>query len=134
MIGMGFDPEVPAGYQDADIEMAELREAAIQAEAEAKTEEERKPFECPECGNTDKEEMNLILVDDDYVRYNHTTDVENDEGVMVPTFSYSKSVYSCTSDHHEPSMECRAQSRDEEGILVFCYAEWDIRWEDFDLE
>ncbi len=134
MIGMGFDPEVPAGYQDADIEMAELREAAIQAEAEAKTEEERKPFECPECGNTDKEEMNLILVDDDYVRYNHTTDVENDEGVMVPTFSYSKSVYSCTSDHHEPSMECRAQSRDEEGILKYCYAEWDIRWEDFDLE
>ena len=26
--GFGFDPEVPAGYQDADIEMAELREAA----------------------------------------------------------------------------------------------------------
>ncbi len=24
----GFDPEVPAGYQDADIEMLEMREAA----------------------------------------------------------------------------------------------------------
>jgi len=24
----GFDPEVPAGYQDADIEMLELAEAA----------------------------------------------------------------------------------------------------------
>jgi len=30
-----FDPEVPAGYQDADIEMAELREAAREAEVTA---------------------------------------------------------------------------------------------------
>ncbi len=29
--GFGFDPEVPAGYQDADIEMAEL---AAQADEE----------------------------------------------------------------------------------------------------
>ena len=29
--GFGFDPEVPAGYQDADIEMAE---AAAQADDE----------------------------------------------------------------------------------------------------
>ena len=27
-VGMGHDPEVPAGFQDADIEMAELREQA----------------------------------------------------------------------------------------------------------
>ena len=27
-MSFGFDPEVPAGYQDADIEMAEMREAA----------------------------------------------------------------------------------------------------------
>ena len=27
-MSFGFDPEVPAGFQDADIEMAELREQA----------------------------------------------------------------------------------------------------------
>ena len=27
-MSFGFDPEVPAGYQDADIEMAEMREIA----------------------------------------------------------------------------------------------------------
>jgi len=36
-VGMGHDPEVPAGYQDADIEMAEMYEAAAEAEAEAQT-------------------------------------------------------------------------------------------------
>lgn len=34
MYGFGYDPEVPAGYQDADIEMAELREAAREMELE----------------------------------------------------------------------------------------------------
>ena len=33
--GFGFDPEVPAGYQDADIEMAEAAEAADNAAADA---------------------------------------------------------------------------------------------------
>ena len=28
LMSLGFDPEVPAGYQDADIEMRELAEAA----------------------------------------------------------------------------------------------------------
>jgi len=31
MYGFGHDPEVPAGFQDADIEMAEMREAADEA-------------------------------------------------------------------------------------------------------
>jgi len=31
VIGMNFDPEVPAGFQDADIEMLELAEAANNA-------------------------------------------------------------------------------------------------------
>lgn len=35
VINMWHDPEVPAGYQDADIEMAELREAALEAEKNA---------------------------------------------------------------------------------------------------
>ena len=33
MYGFGFDPEVPAGYQDADIEMAELAAAADEESA-----------------------------------------------------------------------------------------------------
>ena len=34
-MSFGYDPEVPAGFQDADIEMAEMAEAADRAEAEA---------------------------------------------------------------------------------------------------
>jgi len=30
--GFGYDPEVPAGFQDADIEMRELEEAASERE------------------------------------------------------------------------------------------------------
>jgi len=48
-MSFGFDPEVPAGFQDADIEMAELREAANEAEAEQYEEcaacNEEKPLE-----------------------------------------------------------------------------------------
>ncbi len=29
--GFGFDPEVPAGFQDADLEMAEFEQAAADA-------------------------------------------------------------------------------------------------------
>ena len=33
---LGFDPEVPAGFQDADIEMAELSQLARDVENEAR--------------------------------------------------------------------------------------------------
>ncbi len=34
-MSFGHDPEVPAGFQDADVEMAEMREAANEAYSEA---------------------------------------------------------------------------------------------------
>lgn len=34
MTGFGFDPEVPAGYQDADIEQAELEAQAAEIAAD----------------------------------------------------------------------------------------------------
>jgi DnaJ-class molecular chaperone len=55
--GFGFDPEVPAGYQDADIEMAELADRANRMCTECDSTGWVKDWmslggekPCPECG------------------------------------------------------------------------------------
>lgn len=48
--GFGFDPEVPAGFQDADIEMREFEQAA----RDYKT-----PMQCNECGKEFKKRLNV---------------------------------------------------------------------------
>lgn len=40
--GFGYDPELPAGFQDADLEMAEFEAQAREAEAEERREEPKK--------------------------------------------------------------------------------------------
>ena len=58
--GFGHDPEVPAGYQDADIEMAELREAANRmcrkCDGGGTVADEKEPgsrwMKCPPCDGT----------------------------------------------------------------------------------
>jgi len=60
-MSFGYDPEVPAGYQDADIEMAEMREAAIQEADEVRDrEEEHKKWE-REATSLDEQDLDELI-------------------------------------------------------------------------
>lgn len=69
-IGMGHDPEVPAGFQDADIEMAEMREAADEQERRTRyeTREAARKLEpvpcwvypCSNCGDVTRVEPSIL--------------------------------------------------------------------------
>jgi len=56
-MSFGHDPEVPAGYQDADIEMLEMREAANEAR---EREETHKEWE-REATSLDEQDLNELI-------------------------------------------------------------------------
>lgn len=88
----------------------------------------KNPFVCPECGNDDPKEMNLLIVDNSWERYRYTG---TDDG--VPIFTHSKSVYAESSDDHDPTMECRARKQKSDTLWWVCRGEWKVEWDDFDL-
>jgi hypothetical protein len=85
------------------------------------------PFTCPKCGNTDLEQMNLIMVDMDWCRWDYQ---RTDNG--KPVFTYGKSVYVESADEL-PVMECQRIWTDHEGPHI-CDGEWDVAWDDFETE
>lgn len=83
---------------------------------------------CPKCGNRDMDDMNLIVIDLDWVRYSF---MQVDEG--IPSFTWSKSIYSETSNDHDPRIECNARISPEGEPYRSCDGEWDIEWGHFDI-
>ena len=81
---------------------------------------------CPECGNEDMNAMRLVIIDRDWSGYMF---VEVDEETGTPLFTYSKSLYSETTDE-PPKIECRYYDRE---VRRGCTHEWEVEWEDFEL-
>lgn len=93
---MSYDPEIPAGYQDADIEMAEMAEVARDADAS------RKRGECPHWSRQGYN-ANNIMADHGFV---HGEEICTDCGA-VRTFEKWWEGGRPTTDGHGESWDDR---------------------------
>ncbi len=92
--------------------------------------EAKNPFVCPSCGNTNLEDMRLLLTSIQYENWYTDADSKTDDG--LPVFFFGTATYTEMNDGIEPRMEClaRLSGRDRWDL---CYERWTVDWDDFDL-
>ena len=88
------------------------------------------PFVCPSCGNTNLEDMRLLLTSIQYENWYTDTDSKTDDG--LPVFFFGTATHTETNDGIEPKVECLARLTGQDRWDL-CYEQWTVGWDDFDL-